>query len=80
MRALTNIVNPGNLWQARWPLLIGGGCLVAAMIWPVRAVETLEFVLLGFWQVAPLVIPGILISAWVNASGAGGRISAGLRW
>ncbi len=74
MRALASIVNPANLWQARWSLLIGGSCLIAAMIWPARAAETLEFVLLGFWQVAPLVVPGILISAWVNASGAGGRI------
>lgn len=36
--------------------------------------NTLIFVLEGMVEVAPLVIPGILISAWVNASGAGGRI------
>ena len=37
---------------------------------PADALETAEFVVYGLWCVAPLVIPGILISAWVSASGA----------
>ena len=44
------------------------------LIWPQLLVDTLYFVLTGMIEVAPLVIPGILISAWVNASGAGDRI------
>jgi len=42
---------------------------------PVQAFETLKFVLWGMLEVSPLVIPGMIISAWVNASGAGGRIA-----
>jgi uncharacterized membrane protein YraQ (UPF0718 family) len=48
--------------------------VITAVIWPGEFFETLEFVLVGMLQVSPLVIPGIVISAWVNASGAGGRI------
>ncbi len=65
---------PTRLRQFRWSLLATGVCLVAAVLWPAQALDTLEFVLHGFWTVAPLVIPGILVSAWVTASGAGGRI------
>ena len=74
MRAFTEIFTPTNLWQARWPLLGGGICLIATLIWPARAAATLVFVATGFLEVAPLVVPGILISAWVSASGAAGRI------
>lgn len=50
-------------------------CLTLAwLIWPRAFIDTLEFVINAMLDVAPLVIPGIIISAWVNASGAGGRI------
>ena len=49
-------------------------CLLLAIMWPGIFAETISFVLKGMLEVSPLVIPGILISAWVNASGAGGRI------
>ncbi len=60
--------------QYKWGMLTVMGCLVIAVIWPGQFVDTLKFVLMGMLQVSPLVIPGIVISAWVNASGAGGRI------
>ncbi len=63
-----------NLWHIRWPVLLSAICLVGAALWPARALETLRFVFDGFVQVAPLVIPGILVSAWVSASGAGSYI------
>ncbi|MDX1400748.1 MAG: permease [Kiloniellales bacterium] len=53
--------------------LCGGlaGLLVAPhLVW-----ATTEFVVLGLVEVAPLVIPGILLAAWVSASGAGDRIA-----
>jgi uncharacterized protein len=55
--------------------LVGLGVFAAATIaWPKQAFDTGRFVLVGLWTVAPLVIPGVLISAWVTASGAGGQI------
>jgi uncharacterized membrane protein YraQ (UPF0718 family) len=44
------------------------------LIWPEQSLATILFVIDGMIEVAPLVIPGILVSAWVNASGAGARI------
>ena len=57
--------------------------IVAALIsvvaifiaFPAKALETLAFVAISLLQVSPLVIPGILIAAWVSASGASGRIA-----
>lgn len=37
--------------------------------------DTGRFVVRALLAVAPLVVPGILIAAWVSASGAGGRIA-----
>lgn len=49
---------------------------VAALVftYPVKAQETFAFVAVSLIQVSPLVVPGILIAAWVSASGANGRI------
>ncbi len=52
------------------------GCAATALIWPEASLETASVVVGGLVEVAPLVVPGVLISAWVNASGAGGRIAA----
>ncbi|MDF1791024.1 MAG: permease [Thalassobaculaceae bacterium] len=46
-----------------------------AIVFPEPAASTLWFVLSGFVSVAPLVIPGMLLSAWVAASGVGGHLS-----
>ncbi|GAB5470838.1 MAG: permease [Rhodospirillales bacterium] len=60
-----------------WVAAAGGLALaLAAAVWaPDRTYETLVFVVEGLVQVAPLVIPGILLAAWVAASGAGDRIA-----
>jgi uncharacterized membrane protein YraQ (UPF0718 family) len=47
---------------------------VAWLIWPDHSLATIIFVINDMIEVTPLVIPGILVSAWVNASGAGDRI------
>ena len=57
------------------PVLLAAVMALAA-IWPTQSWETLKFVAMGMVQVAPLAVPGVLISAWINASGAGSRIAA----
>lgn len=55
-------------------ILVAFSCLVVATIWPLAFLDTASFVLMGMISVSPLVIPGMLISAWVNASGASSHI------
>lgn len=51
--------------------------LAVLAVWqPVYARETLVFVVMGMVQVMPIVIPGILLAAWIMASGAGDRVAA----
>ncbi|MEP6148175.1 MAG: hypothetical protein ABJ201_12235, partial [Nisaea sp.] len=45
------------------------------LVFPARSIATIHFVGWSLLEVSPLVIPGILLSAWVRASGASGRIS-----
>lgn len=44
---------------------------VAAAAWPHKALETLRFILESFVDVAPTIAIGLILSAWVAASGAG---------
>ncbi|WP_226886514.1 permease [Nisaea nitritireducens] len=46
-----------------------------ALVFPSLSMETFQFVGWSLLEVSPLVIPGVLLSAWVRASGASGRIS-----
>lgn len=59
--------------------LVWGGCLLllagVGLAWPNRAVEAAEFVLWGLIFAAPIVIPGIILAAWIIASGADARIA-----
>lgn len=67
--------NVSSVWKNyKWTTLGVLTCLVAAVFWPYRFVATASFIVEGMLEVSYLVIPGILVSAWVNASGAGGRI------
>lgn len=59
------------LWGASLALLIGVG-----LAWPSYMVETVKFVLWGLLTVAPIVIPGIVLAAWIIASGADTRIAS----
>jgi uncharacterized membrane protein YraQ (UPF0718 family) len=44
---------------------------IVVISWPEKALETLGFVLKSFVDVAPTIAIGIVLSAWVVASGAG---------
>jgi len=51
--------------------------LVALILWrPGFALETAQFVVVGMIHVTPLVIPGILLAAWITASGASDQVAA----
>ena len=67
MNETTNIVCPVFWKKHKWVIAGVVGSLVAALVWPYHFVDTVSFVLKGMLEVSPLVIPGILISAWVNA-------------
>ena len=61
---------------ARLASLLAIVALVAALVAMPQAVgRTIRFVAASLVEVSPLVVPGIIISAWVNASGAGDRIA-----
>lgn len=65
-------------WLSGWHLIatIGGlGLALSAILWPQAALETGIFVGRSLVVIAPLVIPGILLAAWIIASGADGRIA-----
>ncbi|WP_119273658.1 permease [Taklimakanibacter deserti] len=47
------------------------GAVVLGLTWPEQTYATLRFVLVNFWDVAPTIAIGIVLSAWVAASGAG---------
>ena len=74
MSELVNTAAPVLLKKYRWYLLSVAGIAVAALLWPQDSLLTAEFVVEGMLEVSYLVIPGILVSAWVNASGMGGQI------
>ncbi len=62
--ALPNVQKP-IMWATVAVLTV-----VAALTWPQRAQETFHFVLQSFLDVALMIAIGLVISAWVAASGA----------
>lgn len=54
---------------------IGIGLVAASALWPAVMLETALFVGRSLVIIAPLVISGILLAAWIIASGADGRIA-----
>ena len=50
-------------------------CLGAVALAPECVLRTLAFVLQSLVDIAPLVIPGILLAAWVTASGASSHVA-----
>ncbi len=50
--------------------ILGGLLAAPDLVW-----ATTLFVFWGLIEVSPLVVPGILLAAWVSASGAGNRIA-----
>ncbi len=67
--------------KQRWPwrpVIVFAGLAVLGSLaawYPTGFVQTLRFVAVSLVQVSPLVVPGILLAAWITASGAGGRIA-----
>ena len=59
------------LWVASLLLMSGVG-----FAWPEHAANATEFVLWGLIVVAPIVIPGIVLAAWIIASGADSHIAS----
>ncbi|MEM7633858.1 MAG: permease [Pseudomonadota bacterium] len=51
------------------------GGLLLLLLWPQFLLEMAEFVVWGLVVVAPIVIPGIVLAAWIMASGAGSHIA-----
>jgi uncharacterized membrane protein YraQ (UPF0718 family) len=57
-------------------LILAAICgLASLLLWPQTLLEMVEFVAGGLLVVAPIVIPGIVLAAWIMASGAGSHIA-----
>ncbi|GHD60663.1 hypothetical protein GCM10017083_46860 [Thalassobaculum fulvum] len=54
------------------------GLLLVPTVWwqPQLAWQTVAFVTASMLHVAPIVVPGVLLAAWITASGAGERVSS----
>ena len=65
--------------QPNRKIMLWGGCILLlagiGFAWPDHAANAIRFVLLGLVAVAPIVIPGILLAAWIIASGADTHIA-----
>ena len=56
------------------PLLLLSA-LVLVLWYPDGVFEVATFVVYSLIEVAPLIVPGVLLAAWISASGAGGRVA-----
>lgn len=60
------------------PILLAVGIVLVVagnVLWPDQAAAMAWFVIVGLVTVAPLVVPGILLAAWIMASGADAHIA-----
>ena len=62
----------------KWTAYAGLVAALVALIWwrPGFALETAQFVVEGMVHVTPLVVPGVLLAAWITASGASDRVAS----
>ena len=58
------------VWGVSLAILAGVG-----LTWPEHSANTVKFVLWGLIVVAPIVVPGIVLAAWIIASGADNHIA-----
>ena len=58
-----------------WLLTAVGSTIAIVMLWPHQAWGVIHFVVQGLLSVAPLVILGIVLAAWIMASGANAPIA-----
>ena len=69
------IIPEKPLWgRHKWRFVLLSVCIAVWILWPSKTISTLSFVFASMIDVSLLVIPGILLSAWVSASGISGRI------
>ncbi|MQX38131.1 permease [Roseospira navarrensis] len=57
------------------PVLIAFVVAGALCLWPAQTVAAVIHAVGSLVSVAPLVVPGLVLSAWITASGAAGRVS-----
>ena len=70
----TNRLTSLQFWMLAGAVLLA----ISLLIWPEAAWGTVVFVGWSLVVIAPLVIPGILLAAWIIASGADSRIARAL--
>lgn len=63
--------------SARSLSVIGAAVIAVVAVWrPSLSWEVIRFVVLGMVHVLPIVVPGIVLAAWITASGASDRVAA----
>lgn len=62
-----------------WAIAAAVGSIIAVVVVPEVSVATARFVAANLVSVAPVLSVGLLISAWVTASGAGGVLAASFK-
>lgn len=72
-RTLSTHPNPHrHMLLAGFVLLVG----LVTLVWPHEVLPVARFVAASLVAVAPIVLPGILLAAWIIASGADARIAS----
>lgn len=62
-------------WLRVVNLVLFAGLVATLALVPSHAMATDRFAVTGLFDIAPIVIPGILIAAWIMASGASDRMA-----
>ena len=77
--SVSEIVRAARPTTAHLTILLAATLLAVAAWQPALTLDTARFVVSGLIHVTPIVIPGILLAAWIVASGAGDRVAAVFR-
>jgi uncharacterized membrane protein YraQ (UPF0718 family) len=72
---ISQAVHGGSPWVRLAYLALISGLGAAVFLAPDHALATARFVFAGLINVTPIVIPGILLAAWIAASGASDRVA-----
>ncbi|GFE65698.1 permease [Litoreibacter roseus] len=73
MTETTALRRPSRKSAALWTLAAGTALL--ALLWRTHAIDAAVFVVWGLITVAPIVVPGICLAAWIIASNADAHIA-----
>jgi hypothetical protein len=68
--SFSEIMQAATPTVSRFNLLLIGFLLLLFAWQPDIAIETMRFAIAGMVEVMPIVIPGIVLAAWISASGA----------